>query len=110
MSLISIELLCDPDKQGCGHEWDAIVERDDRNREDVECPGCHKLLGMRAYRSIKFMSVKRHLSAAEVAKDAPLKESLRLEVEAAKKNPNSTERKDMEKEIKYLKSTTGPKT
>jgi hypothetical protein len=110
MSLFSIELLCDPDKGGCGYEWDDYVEREERNREDRPCPSCGEKTGMRAYRTMRFSSTERHLSKAELDRGKPLVEAMKLEKKVANMNPSSTEAADMKKEIKYLKSSGGPKT
>lgn len=110
MSLFSVDMLCDPELGGCGHEWIDYIEREERDRRDFPCASCNGNWGCRVFRHMNFMSTERHYSKAELKSQNPLKEAAKLEVKAANMKSGSEEHKEIKKEIKKLKSIDGPKS
>lgn len=101
MSLFSIDLQCDPDIGGCAHEWVDYIDRKDRDRKDFQCPACNGNWGCRVFRSMNFMSTERHKSKAELDKEKPLVEAVKLEKEMM--SMPVEKRTEIRKQIKELK-------
>jgi hypothetical protein len=100
----------------CGEEihiFRNMSESDSRpTSEDLEWPAgdCEHVNWQKLIPRTSFMSTERHLSKSEMAKQNPLIEAVKLEKKVASMDPKSEASREMKKEIKYLKSTGGPKS
>jgi len=95
------------------HIFRNMSESDSRPcSEDLEWPAgeCDHTNWQKLIPRTSFLSTERHLSNSELARQNPLREAVKLEKQVASLDHKSEAAKEMKKEIKYLKSTTGPKT